>query len=278
MKVKLRQSGLSLTEMTVVIATIALLTVFGIPAIRTFVRSFETEAGVRGMINAALSNARAIAAREQKYAGVRFQQKWEPDDKEGSQYMIFIIHDKINTGLENGFRAVPGTKPLKLPDNIGVMDLRNRTNYEDTNDAPEDSDDRAISGFDDRIDDPEELRDTTTFSIVFSPSGKLMIHDVRVRNRDGDFRPANLNDSRDDIFNSPVNIEPVDIGGNNTGMFAQDDYAHRGLGQEPSRREFIIYDRNVFKKVNAGSRWTDYLKDLKDTKIHISPYTGRMID
>jgi Tfp pilus assembly protein FimT len=273
MKVKLRQTGLTLTEMTVVIATIALLTVFGIPAIRAFVKSFETEAGVRGMINAALSNARAIAAREQKYSGVRFQQKWEGVNKEGCQYMIFIIHDKQNTGLANGFRAVAGAKPLKLPDNIGVMDLRNRTNYEDTREAPGDSDDRAISGFDDRIDDPEELRDTTTFSSVFSPSGKLMIYDVRVRNRDDKFRPVNLNESRDDIFNSPVNIEV-----NNTGMFVQDDYAHLGLGQEPSRREFIIYDRGVFDKVNDDRRWTDYLKDLKDTKIHINPYTGRMID
>ena len=275
MKVKSRQHGLSLTEMTVVISTIALLTVFGIPAIRTFVKSFETEAGVRGMINAALSNARAIAAKEQRYAGVRFQQKWEGVNKEGCQYMIFIIHDEPRKmgNIRTGFRSVAGTKPLKLPDNIGVMDLRNRTNYEDTIAAPADSDDRAISDFDDRIDDPEELRDTTTFSIVSSPSAKLVIRDVRVRNKNGDFRPEDLDDSRDDIFNSPVNI-----GGNNMGMFVQDDYADLGLGQEPSRREFIIYDRGVFDKVNIDRRWTDYLEDLKDMKIHINPYTGRMID
>ena len=271
MKVKSRQSGLTLTEMTVVISTIALLTVFGIPAIRAFVKSFETEAGVRGMINAALSNARAIAAKEQRAAGVRFQQKWEGDDKEGSQYLIFVIHDKANTGLANGFRAVPGTKPLKLPDNIGVMDLNVRTNLGTNWQDAIDSDDMSVDE-DILINDDVRLRDTTTFSIVFSPSGKLVIRDVKVRNKDGVYQP-DISESKDDIFNSPVNIEDY-----NTGMFVQDDYAHLGLGQEPSRREFIIYNRGVFDRVNDDRRWTDYLEDLKNTKIHINPYTGRMID
>jgi hypothetical protein len=236
--------------MTVVISTIALLTVFGIPAIRAFVKSFETEAGVRGMINAALSNARAIAAKEQKYAGVRFQHKWQADGK-GGQYMIFIIHDEQNTDRSNGFRAVAGAKPIKLPDNIGVMDLR----IEGTDEV--DSDLEVTNEYD--------LTDTTAFSIVFSPSGKLVIHDVWVRNRDGNI-PRD-----DDIFNAEGNVRI-----NKIGMFIQDGSPSLGLAEEPSRREFIIYDRGVFKKVNIDSRWTDYLKDLK--KIHISPYTGRMID
>ena len=258
MKVKLRQSGLSLTEMTVVIATIALLTVFGIPAIRTFVKSFETEAGVRGMINAALSNARAIAAKEQKCAGVRFQQKWEADNKEGSQYMIFIIHDKQNTGLTNGFRAVEGAKPLKLPDNIGVMDLK----VIEEGAATEGEKDDKIDGF-------IKLTDATAFSIIFSSSGKLVTHKVRVTRKS----------SKDDIFNTEDNIRDFT---KPCGMFVEDDGESDtnddGLKQELSRREFIIYDRGVFGKVNIDRRWTDYLKDLKDTKIHISPYTGRMID
>ena len=246
MKDKLRQSGLSLTEMTVVISTIALLTVFGIPAIRAFVKSFETEAGVRGMINAALSNARAIAAKETKSVGVRFQQKWQADNK-GCQYMIFIIHDKASTGYANGFRAVPGTRPIKLPDNIGVMDLWiNETEVVDS---------------DEEITNGEDVNDMTAFSIVFSPSGKLVIHDVRVTRKS----------SNDDIFNA---------GG--IGMFVEDDgegdINNDGFAEEPSRREFIIYDRSVFDRVNDERRWTDYLKDLAGKKIHMSPYTGRMID
>ena len=247
MKDKLRQSGLTLTEMTIVIGTIALLTVFGIPAIRAFVKSFETEAGVRGMINAALSNARAIAAKEQKYAGVRFQQKWQADNN-GCQYMIFIIHDKQDaTDPANVFRAVPGAKPIKLPDNIGVMDLR--------------IDGTDVVDSDEEITNDEDVNDMTAFSIVFSPSGKLVIPDVRVTRKS----------SNDDIFNA---------GG--IGMFVEDDgegdINNDGFAEEPSRREFIIYDRSVFDRVNDERRWTDYLKDLAGKKIHMSPYTGRMID
>ena len=266
MKVKLRQSGLSLTEMMVVIATIALLTVFGIPAIRTFVKSFETEAGVRGMINAALSNARAIAAKEQRYAGVRFQQKWQADNK-GCQYMIFIIHDKASTGYASGFRAVSGAKPLKLPDNIGVMDL---TVVEEgaLTDADKDN----------NIDGSVERSNATTFSVIFSPSGKLIIHELWVRNKDG----STTNSSEDDIFNTRDNV--MDPGHPSYKMFVQDenveegDVDYYGFNIEPSRREFIIYDRGVFDRVNIDRRWTDYLEDLKDTEIYINPYTGRMID
>jgi len=254
MKVKLRQSGLTLTEMTVVIATIALLTVFGIPAIRTFVKSFETEAGVRGMINAALSNARAIAAKEQKYAGVRFQHKYQAEGM-GCQYMIFIIHDTtIRPGVAGNLslRAVTGTKPLKLPDNIGVMDLR--------------IDETVVVGSDLDVTDGENLTDMTAFSIIFSPSGKLVIHTLWVKNRDDN------DTSRDDIFNTQGNVE--DVNHPSYGMFVEDETGDI----EPSRREFIIYDRGVFEEVDKDRRWTDYLKDLANTKIHINPYTGRMID
>jgi hypothetical protein len=96
---------------------------------------------------------------------------------------------------------------------------------------------------------------------------------VRVRNRDGDYRPINPDDSMDDIFNSPVNI---DI--HNTGMFVQDDYADLGFGQESSRGKFIIYDRVKFRQAyERGRAYSEYLEDLADSMIHINPYTGTMI-
>ena len=74
MKTKSRQSGITLTEMTLVVASISLLAVFGVPAVRTFLKSFESVGGTRSMIGAALSSARAIAAKEQRYVGIGFQQ------------------------------------------------------------------------------------------------------------------------------------------------------------------------------------------------------------
>ena len=130
MKTKTKQSGLSLMETTTTVAAAAMLTVFGLPAVRTFMDSMTTVDSAKTTISAALSSARAIAAKEQHYAGIRFQKAWSPKGPLGtSQYMIFIVHDFDKTNLTNGFRAADGSKPIKLPDNIGVMDLIIRINH-----------------------------------------------------------------------------------------------------------------------------------------------------
>ena len=251
MKTGTRQSGLTLIEQTVVVACIAILVVLGLPAGRAFVKSFESQGSTRAMISAALASARAIAAKEQHYAGIRFQQKYQQDGK-GCQYIVFIVHDFDKTGLANGFRAVEGIEPIRLPETVGAME---------------------VVGSDNDIDDDDEVTDKTTFSVIFSPSGKLVIHEVRVRNRDGKYQPSNPLESQDDIFNSPGNIE-----NHNIGMFIQDDYADRGLGAEPSRNSFIIYDRDTFEKVDKDKRYDDYLEDLASQEIYINPYTGTMIE
>jgi len=250
MRAESRQSGLTLTEMTVVIAIVAMLAVFGLPAVRALLSSFETQGGTRAMISAALASARAIAASQQHYAGIRFQNRYQEDNK-GCQYMIFIIHDPDphGTDLANGFRAVEGINPIKLPDSVGVMDLRKNYNEKVVDVISED-----------------DLIDTTTFSIVFSPSGKLVIHEVRTRNRDGE---ASGNSSEDDIFNTLEKIEHLT---QPRGMFVQDE----GTDEEPSRRSFIIYDKPEFDKVDRNRRYDDYLRDLE--VIHVNPYTGTMIN
>ncbi len=231
-------------------AVMMVLAVMTVPATKALMKSFETSAGVKTLISAVLCNARAIAAKEQRYAGVRFQQ-----DLKGNQYMIFIVHDPTLKPLANGFRAVDGKKPIKLPANIGVMNLYTRLNLVDESDPA----DQAIAA-DVDIDVAEEVMDTTTFSIVFSPVGKLVVHDVRVHNRI----------SADDVFNAMAN---VDMG---VGMFYQDDYANKGLGQEPSRKWFVIYDKKAFDAVRTSQRWSDYLTDLD--KVYVNPRTGEVIN
>ena len=237
------KKGLTLMEMTVVIAAVALLTVFGLPAIRTFTNSFESQGSAKPMISAALSSARAIAAKEQHYAGIRFQNRYQGDN-DGCQYMVFIVHDQPNTGLANGFRAVEGLEPIKLPDNVGVMEF---------------------VGSDAEIYDIE-VANKTTFSIVFSPSGKLVIHYVRVRNRNG--KPNSDDSSKDDIFNTENNVR------NENAMFFQ-DYGSDGFQEELSRNRFRIYDKSEFDKIDEDSRYDDYLRNLE--VIYINPYTGTTI-
>jgi type II secretory pathway pseudopilin PulG len=257
MKTKRKQSGITLMEMTVVIAAVALLAVFGLPAIRAFVNSLESKGPAEAMIDAALSSARSIALREQRYAGIRFQKVYNPKGPlEAAQYMIFIVYEepKKMGNLTVGFRAVEGIEPIKLPDSVGVMDLRINKN--------------AIVDSDGEINTLDDVNDTTTFSIIFSPSGKLVIHDVQTRNRDGE-RDTSSTVSYDDIFNKKAQVNT------GIGMFYQDDYPIDGFDKEPSRNSFVIYDTEKFKKTTQSLRWTGYLRNL--TLVYINPYTGTII-
>ncbi len=287
-----RQSGLTLTELAVTIAVMALLAGIALPAARMVIGSFESGDGARSMISAALASARALAAAKNSYVGIRFQKAYNPDATDplnpltAPQYMIFIVHDSEDprrapdgTDLANGFRAVEGCKPIKLPDSIGVMDLMivlrpvsiDRWGNEVFDEFTENAVDSDIE-----IDSPDELRDATTFSVVFSPSGKLLIQEVRVRNRLGVPDPPThaAEVVRDDVFN----IKPrVDTG---WAMFYQDDESRRvmGFGPEYSRNRFIIYDRDKFARAyKAGRAWSDYLAALTAETIYLNPYTGTII-
>lgn len=260
------QKGFSLSELLTVIAVMAMLIGIGVPATKAMLNSVNSSAGLRNMIAAAMSNARAIAIKTDGYAGVRFQTA--PD---GNQYMVFIVNDDsepptqtelvddpklTGTGLANGFRAVVGRRPIKLPGDGRVMDLTLREGIDDPTDpTPVD-----IVG-DSDIDSDIELYDTTTFCIIFSKAGKLVTHEVRVRNRHG-----RLDDSSTDkIFNIYDNT--VDA------LLYQDDYPADGLGQEYSRKSFVIYDKKKFD--DTDNRWTDYLSLLD--KIYLNPYTGELV-
>jgi hypothetical protein len=178
--------------------------------------------------------------------------------------MVFIVHDFGRTTLENGFRAVEGLKPIKLPEAIGVMDSAGIREYINIS-LPGDWEPTTT----------QELNDLTTFSIIFSPSGKLVIHDVRAWNRDGAPKwPELLDNSEDDVFNAQSRVtDPV----NPVGVFIQDDYlAALGLKEEPARNSFIIYDRKEFRQAYEKSRgYSDCLVRL--VPIYINPYTGTMI-
>jgi len=270
MKHQLRQPGVTLVELTVVVGVMAMLAFFAVPAVRSFQRSFESAGSAKAQINAALSAARAIAAKEQHYAGIRFQMAAGPDVLNAPQYMTFIIHDPDLTGLAYGFRAVQGVKPIKLPESVGMMDLKIRN----VNGAQVD----VSLPYD--ISSPNRLRDTTTFSIIFSPSGRLVLHGVRVHSAS----PA------DDVFNNNgMSLFYQDASGtglkddaDGDGYEDADDPAvdTEGLQEEFSRNMFIIYERMAFKQAyERGAAWTGYLKGAatEDKKIHVSPYMGTLI-
>jgi type II secretory pathway pseudopilin PulG len=278
-----KTAGLTLIEMTLVIATITLLVGFAIPAVKALVGSFQSEGAVKSMIDAALSSARAMAMSKQRYVGVRFQKLCVSDDPaaplkgllDAPQYMIFIIHDPTaaprGTNLANGFRAVEGLEPVKLPSTIGVM-----------------ADPILLAGGIASMSPAlvPNVNDQLTFSIIFTPSGRVVAHAVRVRNKDGEYQPFNdvgsQKTSNDDVFNSVVNIC-----GYKQGMFIEDDYSvvgadglNLGLGEESSVTTFWIYDTVTLRAaVNGGVGTTmRYLSELRMHKpVYVSPYTGHVV-
>ena len=295
-KVRL-QKGFSLSELLTVVAVMALLIGISVPASKALMDSVHSSAGLRTMVASSLTTARAIAIQEQKYAGVRFQ-----SDTDGNQYMIFIINDDsaaptmaqismdpdiTGTGLANGFRAIKGHEPIKLPGDGRLMDMTVR--YCGTRDTgnPDAEDPRGyVLGSDgDGTDDisvpvslkyPIEYMDATTFSIVFSPAGKLVTHEVRVRNRHGRINSSSYT-SVDKTFNINTVVEA------DKALLYQDDYPDSadelGLGQEYSRKSFVFFDNRRFNSyLETGdlvSLWTNYLGFLEET--YVNPYTGEIV-
>ena len=235
---------MTLTELMVTVAIAAVLMAIAVPAAKRLTESLQTSAGAHGLINAALSNARAIAVRQGTYAGVRFQQAVD-----GKTYMVFIVHDPRpspdGTGLANGFRAVDGRKAIALPQETGVMAV-----------------DQTLDAY---LATPAGWNDATTFSVVFHDTGKLVLHDVRVQNKDGKTDDS----SKDSVFNTIVNVN------NKRAMFYQDDDPAAGRKQELSFSSLRIYDKKELEAVNAANRWTAYLSKLNT--LRISPYTGELI-
>lgn len=241
---------MTLTELVVVVAVLAVLLGISVPTAKKLMDSLEHSAGARSLINAALTSARAMAASGNTPVGttpvgIRFQQ-----DRNGDFYMIFIYHTDVSS-YSRDFVAFPNRKPIKLPEDIGVMvgtviadnDLYN----------PDDPSDLS------------PLRDAQTFSIVFSEQGKMILFDVQVINRDGKID----NSSPDPVFNTRDNVKA------GRGMFVQDTYASDGLGRESSVHSFYIYEKKQMAQTPADQRFSGCIAALQ--KEFINPYSGQLV-
>ena len=216
------------------------------------------------MINSALSAARTLATTRQQYVGLRFQTSFAlADVLDEEQYMIFVIHDEEVSNWNCGFIALDGYKPIKLPSNVGVIDKTVRSTRGAVNCGGSYTQ-NDLNNFNTAAD----IVDTTTFSIVFSPAGKLVIHEVRCRNNN---QLAGSN-SKDSVFNEKDNVEADSP----TGMFVEDyDNDTDGLGVERSRNKLYIYDREKLRKMTDSSDRWDYIDDIQE--LYINSYTGAII-
>lgn len=282
MKTTPKHKGFTLTEQLIVIAGVVILAAIAIPSAKTFLKSFESTDAAKTIIDAALKSARAMAINSHQYTGIRFQIEGYPQDRDSllqaNQYIIFVnYNDSIQENSESidYYKAVRNIEPIKIPRLAGVMDLRHRLILNDHN-RPEYIDINLSNDPDSEFADLWQLRDTTSFTILFSPEGKLVVKNCKMRNRDC----FDNNDSYDDMFNTIVRM----IGFLHTiqksvknGQFVQDDYAPFGLGREPSRRGFVVYEKEKLKEaLNAGKAYSEYLEDLE--AAFINTYTGTIIN
>jgi hypothetical protein len=237
--------AVTLTELLVMMAVMVILLAIAAPVAQKLAQSLGGSGGARNIIDAALTSARAIAVREGQYAGVRFQQ-----DYTGRQYLVFIIHEEPAKmgGIADGFRAVEGRKPTALPEGLGTIA---GGNYQDSD-----------------LDTAPEMTNATTFSVVFSSSGKFVIHSVRVRNKDGKI-DTDSPPSGDKVFNVKTQVD------SGKAILVQDDYSTLGLAEEKSVPSFIIYEQSKLAKAAANKRWSECLS--KSVTEFVNPYTGELV-
>jgi len=270
MRLRTKKSGFSLTELIVVMSIVGVLAGIGLPAVKQVIKSFESSDRVKDVVAAAMSNARARALARNTYTGIRFQR-----NAAGDQYMIFIEQDEnvgpghLQLSGKLSFRAIQGKNPVRLPRQGAVMDLRIKDNYAIIKAYETDRHVRVVDldGIDYvtsnlSIDEARELIDAETFSVIFSPQGKLVISNLRVAH--------------------VVVVDQVLAGGGDIfnesgyGMFVQDDIAGvEGLQLEPSRNNFVIVDIAKFNAAPVGERYSRCLQYLKP--IYINPYSGELI-
>jgi prepilin-type N-terminal cleavage/methylation domain-containing protein len=268
-------SGFTLVENLVALSIIVIVSGLGLFGIHSFLESYESGGQTQFQIAAALSNARAIAAREGRCAGVRFQRAYNPQgfDK-ADQYMIFIIKSDLNNASRydmDSFHAVEGKKPIKLSGSVMVMSTGTGSYG-------------GLINSDSSIDTEAELRDALTFSIIFSPSGRLIKPQVLVRNKDNVANPDNeggIRISYDSVFNSFSNVTSTDKL-YQAGQFFQDNANSGaidpidGLEQETAADALMIFSREDFENVDPGYRWSDFLDFVKP--FNINTYSGELID
>ncbi len=272
MKQNLKKPGFTLIEMLVAMAIIVIVGAVSLISIRAIMKSFNSGSYAINIIDAALSSARATAIKEGKYAGIRFQREYNPAgfDK-ASQYMIPIVLANVNdmNGTKDCYVAIEGKRVIKVPDSLIVME----TYRYDYSSSPHEDFEMKDAYLNDLI----GLRNATTFTILFSPSGKPAVRFAQVRNRDGESNPKDAKDSSDRVFNSKVNVE------SGIGQFFQ-DYTYgaadeiEGLWKEPTRTSFFIFDRKEFEKVDPSKRCSDFIDKIKDqSTYYLNPYNGKII-
>ncbi len=262
-----RLAGFTMVELLTVMAIIAVMALLVLPGFTKMISS-NKEGAAQNLIRSALVEAQVHAAQTQKYAGIRFQfdkNGWA----KGRQYLVLI--ENI-TGTE--YRAAPNAKPVALPEGIGVIDYSMIT-QNPSNQTQINTNNYNLS---DNDTDQYGLLGSTTFSIIFSPTGQLVVKNLYVTWWDAD----------DQVFNNEYNVNLVSSPGDLPPplLYYDNNYANwinitdsvPWCVYEPSAKGLYIFEVNkMLQEVSADTRWTDYIGTVDVKPVLINMYTGTII-
>jgi len=289
-----RRHGLTLPELLVTLAIAVIVGSIALPLVLSLNDALKGSANAQTIVSTAVQNARALAMKEGRYAGVRFQQ-----DKDGNQYAIYIVYGEAGSDPANGlqymYKVVEGRTPVQLPEGIAVTDMVVRTIHNDTDTASTYRDGWFVNLQESHLRDAGNLdiegkninlTDTTSFSIVFDAKGQLAKVPCKMRCIDvlpdtvgkSYYRPGDTAKyfsytasfySLDKVFNG---YEYFRL---NKAKFIQDDYANLGLGGELSRVQFKIFDMGKYKSLDSSQKKYDYLNAQPD--VYVNQFTGKLM-
>jgi len=308
-----QRRGFTLIELAVVMGIIIVMVLIALPSIQGMTSSANVGAA-NTMLRSLLASTRAMAANTQEYIGIRFQQ-----DRFGRSWAVFLrqarsksetagsidpyinyangcpidptAYGSTNMGPYSGSYAFPDnpncdylvlvasstSSPIALPRGLELAAGNfHETDWDKDNDVDNVDADLGLSTY---------INNSTTFTVVFSPSGQVVRKRVFVGQK-GYEKNTGTPQRHDTVFNKLLNENPTAIPANDIPLRDRKDILalipdwdadpSDGVSDvEISQNSIWIYERQ--KRIDAGmAPFSGYVAS-QGQKVTLNVYTGSLI-